>query len=219
MRRFVRLLVAGAAAVALLLLGAGPATAGGPTSVILVGPSERQAAALYVSDADYAVLGAALEAKPEQDPEGPPPNRGQPGGTHINATWLIHDISIWRIDHIFVTASGGPWIQTHLGSMGEPPAAYGDGGTWHRSPHPDQLLALLGRAGFTVPGPAAESEPAAAAEMPASPGSVLGLPPVSVWWVPVVLAVGAALGLLGRPAVGAVRERIRARGPRRELIG
>lgn len=229
-----RVLIATIAACALVLLSGQAATAGGPTSVILVSPNAQTTASFYASDSDYALLSAALEADPEPDGDRPPPLRAGPGSTQINVTWLVHDVSIWRIDHIFPDASGGPWIQTHLSSEGSPDA-FGENGIWHRSPHPDQLLTLLAEHGFPVPG--AKSNESTTPSSPAEKSAVVGgtepgapetgdpVPgPLTVptVWMPVALGVGVVLGVAARPAFGAARSwlgRARARGPRQELIG
>lgn len=144
-----------------LFLSAGPAQAGGPTSAILVSPSTGRTAALYYSDAEYDRLSTALGGyQPAADPTIENPNLlTAPGSGSITVTWLIHDVSVWRIDRIFFTDSAGPLIVTQESMDGRDP---GDGmypgGTgndtavWHRPPDPQELQTLLAELGLTGPG-------------------------------------------------------------------
>src|SRR4051794_4061354 len=79
-----------------------PAHAGGPTSVILSAPPH--VTAFGYDDPRYAELQQLTNGVP-----------GEPGGNHavgrfVRATWLIHDMSVYRIDIIYPDAPGGPWI-------------------------------------------------------------------------------------------------------------
>lgn len=63
-------------ALALLLLGAPPSAAGGPTSVLLVSPTSQRTASLYATEKQYDLLvrllaptGSALDANGEEAPE------------------------------------------------------------------------------------------------------------------------------------------------------
>jgi hypothetical protein len=84
-----------------------PATAhaGGPTSVLIthVGAS---AGALYYTDEAYDDLLALL---PPDETLG---KAQPPGGVDYNLTWLIHDVMIWRYDHVRVTRDGTAWVTT-----------------------------------------------------------------------------------------------------------
>jgi hypothetical protein len=90
---------AGAAAA---LLPAGPALAGGPTSVLLVAPSGATAS-LYVTHSEYGQLQRALGENPA--PEAGAPGGGlAPSGARFTITWLIHDVAVWRVDQ-FATST------------------------------------------------------------------------------------------------------------------
>src|ERR671931_11148 len=69
------------------------------------------AAALYATDEAYGRLERLLVENPSPDPAAPDVHGG-PGSDAINVTWLIHDVSVWRVDRVFTDAPGGPWIET-----------------------------------------------------------------------------------------------------------
>jgi hypothetical protein len=156
-----------AAMAAVVVLGYGTAFAGGPTSVLIVSPEKGMTAAAYHSDEEYDLLMRALEAQPDADRGAPEDLILGPGGAwQLNVTWLIHDVAVWRVDRIVLDARKGVWINTQdtvdggVVDIDRP-------GVWHRSSHPDELLALLGRWGMldgiaSVPVEAAPSEDAAA---------------------------------------------------------
>ncbi len=82
-----------------ILMGATPADAGGPTSVLLTNPGQGQATALYYSDPQYAELETLLHGGGETGARPPA------GATYLNVTWLIHDAYIWRTDQVFLDGS------------------------------------------------------------------------------------------------------------------
>jgi hypothetical protein len=97
----------------LSLAFAGPAAAGGPTSVLLVHSDTHKAASLYYTDADYALLselvgGISGAGAGTVDSSG----MGQEFGSAVTLTWLVHDVSVWRVDRVYLDAEGGPWIAT-----------------------------------------------------------------------------------------------------------
>jgi hypothetical protein len=117
--------------VVLLAIGVTPAQAGGPTSVLLSAPPS--VVAFGYNDPRYGELVKLTELTP-----------GKPSGEHLSgrfvrATWLIHDMSVWRIDIIYPDAPGGPWIATEDLMSGTKPAKP----TWHRATDPVKLLKLL----------------------------------------------------------------------------
>lgn len=131
-RRTLALLAAFAAAFVIALsTTAVPAQAGGPTSVLLSAPPS--VAAFGYDDQRYSELQTLTE----------PAGGASPGphdvGRFVRATWLIHDMSVWRIDMIYPDAPGGPWILTAntLAEAGPVKA------TWHRAPNPAKLTQLL----------------------------------------------------------------------------
>jgi hypothetical protein len=205
----------------MLVAGAGPATAGGPTSVLLSFPDKDRVAALYYSDTTYQRLNNLLEAT-GRDTTVLPVDATSPhrSGPLIRATWLIHDVIVWRTDEIFLEAPGGPWIATTLRDPGGGPAKTVQ---WHTSSRPGDLIAVLRGLGLlggpkaqrpvpvdvpaTTPAPAQNSAPAPA--VVADDGALTGWR----WSIPGFLAGG----LLAAVAVQLLARR-RDREPRWQLI-
>ncbi|WP_350276741.1 hypothetical protein [Kribbella sp. HUAS MG21] len=183
-----------AALLALTALSTAPASAGGPTSVVLSAPPN--VTAFGYDDPRYEALRTLTE-----------PNKRELEGDHrsgrfVRATWLIHDMSVWRIDIIYPDAPGGPWILTEI-IVGDEPTKP----TWHRATDPVKLVRLLsdlkllsgdfqgGPAigeGYTAPESTPEPEPA--------PAPVAQVQSTSVftgwrWIIPGVL-LGAGLAVV-----------------------
>lgn len=187
-----------------------PAVAGGPTSVYITSPGDGRATGIYHTSPDYAELERLTSGTPVEDP----PAMGAASKTY-NLTWMIHDVSPWRIDYLVLDAPGGPFVGT---TMLLDEADRGRDPRWYRVTEGKALAELLDRA-F-----------AGAAKAPAQ--SSIGLAPADatpdVRFVEVVeeapwfsldgwhwLVPGAAVGLL----VGlAARGRRRVQGPRFELV-
>lgn len=129
------------------LAAAQSASAGGPTSVLLASPQTGRVAALYHTDNAYDRLADAVGAFESQtgSTEKPAAVPYDPSG-EIRLTWLIHDMSIWRIDRVHTTEQDGMWVQTVVstdgGNLLEQP------GTWHRPADPKALAAALRDAGL-----------------------------------------------------------------------
>jgi hypothetical protein len=125
-----------AALFAVVALGTTPAHAGGPTSVLLSAPP--YVTAVGYQDQRYADLQRLTELAPGTTKTG---TELHDIGHFIRATWLIHDMSVWRIDIIYPDAPGGPWVATTesmtTGSMPDNP-------TWHTATDRLALLKLLG---------------------------------------------------------------------------
>jgi hypothetical protein len=125
MRRTVTLLVLSLLAV----LGvAGTASAGGPTSVVITVPGEGRSAGLYYTDPAYDRLAEAVGIGRQVD------GGVDPGGfgtqTPVTLTWLIHDVTPWRVDRVF-TRDGTVWVMTQEDFGG---GALGDvAPVWHRA--------------------------------------------------------------------------------------
>ncbi|WP_434595436.1 hypothetical protein [Streptomyces sp. A5-4] len=147
MRPLRRLAVACGAALATALLCAPPAAADDPTSLLLTSPVSGEAHAVHRSSGTYAELESHLGAGEPGGVAKRPPVVDKPasqGGTwrRITVTWLVHDVSVWRVDRIHVPKSGGPvWVGTV--TDGGSPA----GERWHLAEAPARLHALLGRLG------------------------------------------------------------------------
>jgi hypothetical protein len=141
-RRTVLLIVLGVAGV-----GALPAHAGGPTSVLLSSPDNGKVVATGYEDKNYSELQELLDT----EPTGPADGIEHSGGTFIRATWLIHDMTPWRLDIIYPDAPGGPWIATTQSdlSTGQLP----DKPVWHRAADDVKLVKLLVDLGLLHRGP------------------------------------------------------------------
>lgn len=221
------------AALALLLWGAAsPASAGGPTSVLLVSPESTETAALYHSDKEYGELEQLLGA-PGKGSRDKPPEAGLTAARQINVTWMVHDVTPWRLDRVYPVHKGQDvWIHTaaNLDST--------TNGAWHRADHPSQLRVLLkelglmgrtsGEGNAAILPPAwetsgteetAEEQPAQAGTGPGSGSGAARGEGTDWWWALPGAAAGAVLALLLRPfATRLPLDRLRGEpGPRQEL--
>lgn len=134
----------------LSLVVAGPASAGGPTSVLLVLPGTGQTASLYHVDTDYAALAGLVGAVDGSgsgtvDGSGASHNQGQA----VTLTWLAHDVHVWRVDRIYFDAAGGPWISTQTGTGESSGSVLDTAAVWHRPERGKELAALLDRLGVS----------------------------------------------------------------------
>lgn len=209
MRTITRSIGGIAAATMLLLLAPLSASAGGPTSVLLVSPGRQATASLYTTDEAYQRLLTLVGDSPAADPAAPDLTGG-PGSDAINVTWLVHDVSIWRVDRIFTDAAGGPWIST-VTMKDDGKLALDQAGILHRASDPKELIALLSALrllGSSPPqafqGPKAATEDAAAAAVgqPAA-AAPTPRPPAELNWLWLVIGVagGATLMVGFRPLV------------------
>jgi hypothetical protein len=123
----------------LFLTGTGTASAGGPTSVLLVQPDTGRSASLHVNTLSYNVLADLMKATPRLTDAKAGPN-AHTSGKVVRLTWLIHDVRVWRVDEVHVDAPDGPWIMTRESWDGDPLEKTP---VWHRSPQPERLVQLL----------------------------------------------------------------------------
>ncbi|MFC9847341.1 hypothetical protein ACFWFF_09480 [Streptomyces sp. NPDC060223] len=231
-----RALGALAMAVAVVLLSAPLAAAGGPTSVLVVSPESEETAALYYSDEEYGELQRLL-GDPASGSREEPPGLGVGDGRQINVTWLAHDVSPWRVDRVYPDTAGGGEVWIHTAN--EVPQS--TNGYWHKAAQPDEVRALfkslgvLGESSGAGSGaiyPAPWQEEDAAAPASGSTGQSVATATATQgdgtdwWWAIPGAAAGAALALVLRPLVPEVRHRLsparrraeREPGPRQELI-
>jgi hypothetical protein len=169
-----------------------PASAGGPTSVLITDPALGRATALYYTDARYEDLDVLLAGGMRL--EGQPPGLG---GRSVNLTWMVHDVQPWRTQQLHLDAGGGPVVATYGAE------ALGDDGqvTWSRIADGDGLAAALERILRPRVTPAA-----AEVEAPASNAGVSArrVPETEATWYTLAgwrwlvpgLLVGAGLALL-----------------------
>jgi len=210
-RALLVVLVAGllsASAVAL----APPSSAGGPTSVLLVDTANGRATALYTSDPRYERLSDLVggTTPPVADGSAPAVSDGRwtPGSGGITATWLMHDIVVWRVDHIFVQA-GDVSIASVSDMAGI--SSFDANPTWHRARDPKGLTSLLTGLGLGSAAPVSQvtastpATPAAAAAPPATAAAPASSAPPAPLWGLAGLLVGAGLMLAA----------VRLRRPRR----
>lgn len=113
-----------------------PASAGGPTSVLVTDPGTGRASALHYSDPDYTRLDALLS---QGDRLGSRP--ATLSETSVNVTWMAHDVHPWKVQQVYVDAEGGPVVATHGTEV------TGDAGqvSWSRVAAADDLQAVLAR--------------------------------------------------------------------------
>src|SRR5215207_659867 len=140
-----RTVLLGVAVLVTAAVGVVPAEAGGPTSVLLSAPKLGKVVATGYEDPKYNQLqqlldvDAASKAQPGDDDRG--------SGGFIRATWLIHDISVWRLDIIYPDAPGGPWIAT-TEDQGISGRGLNAQPIWHRATDDARLIELLGSLGL-----------------------------------------------------------------------
>jgi hypothetical protein len=145
---------------------AGPAAAGGPTSVLLVVPGEGRTASLYAGQADYEALsGLVGDSGNASDTAA---GEEHATGSEVTVTWLIHDVSVWRVDRIYLDAPGGPWIATQMSFDGSGDI-WSSPVQWHIVTQGKPLMILLTRLGLLDDTAAA---PPADVAAPASPAAV-----------------------------------------------
>lgn len=137
-----------AVVLALMVWGAPFAAAGGPTSVLVASPRSGEATALSSVQKEYKLvqkeykllerlLGPAHTGSRDQ-----PSDAGLSDARQINVTWMVHDMTPWRLDRVFpLPDTDTVWIHTaaHL-----PESVNGH---WHRAEQPGRLRALLGKLG------------------------------------------------------------------------
>jgi hypothetical protein len=203
-------LLTAATVLATLALGAGHASAGGPTSVIIVNPANGAAGALYFTDSDYELLIAALEPYGASVEHPPGPASG-PGTAAINVSWLVHNVRIWRIDDIRLNGEH-VWVQTMIRGEPEVPG-YGD---WHLASNADAVVEVLERMGVIGEGTATETPGVDAADSDLA-GSEDDTLLAGWWWALPGAVAGVALGSLRRPALVWLSRR-RDSAPHIELI-
>jgi len=212
-------------ALAVLLAAPGTAWAGGPTSVLLVSPTTGRAAAAHTSDPVYAELDALLAA-PGSGVVGEPPDGP---GQYVTLTWLVHDVSVWRIDRVFLDAADGMRVASRM-SSGDPTGtpidlaeglwpgeSGGPGASWYRPLDQAALAALFDRLGLldpAAPDPSGDRAGVTAAELraAAAPPAPAPEPPARGdgpwWWAGAGALLGGGAAVLGLRASSALRGRL-----------
>lgn len=200
------------------LIVAPVARAGGPTSVLVTNPATQQASGLYCTDPEYDVLFAAVNAALVQPaaPSATPGMLSRDAGREVRLTWMIHDMSVWRVDRIHLTSSDGVWIET-VADVVAGGDVFEQTARWSR-PRDEQALHSVLRDGGVLSGPTVTarrtasnaSAPTTSATttpvaVPALTGSSQSSAPTGLLAVGTGLAglvVGVALSLLRRSRPG-----------------
>jgi hypothetical protein len=187
--------------VTVMVTSFGPASAGGPTSALLSVPGRGETASLYYTDPEYDAL-ADLVGQGTSTGTVDKSGVGHANGPGVTVTWLIHDVTPWRVDHIYLEGQGAPWIATQV-MVGRSGTIWDSPVVWHQPESGAELNALLERlgvaeaargagefdgvAGAPLPPPAesASDEPGPAAPVDTTRTSALD----GVWW-----ALGGLLG-------------------------
>ena len=123
---------------------------------------------------------------------------------------MIHDVSVWRVDGIYLTRADGIWINTVTdqgnGRLLDQP------GYWHRPSNDAALLAVLKNAGILTSDPAlkGDSSPQASPEAAstAAAASTAKLPIIPLGIIPLGI-IAVVVGVSGL-ALGAVIRKARA---------
>lgn len=145
--RALLVLLVSAVAALLPVAAAGPAAAGGPTSVLMSSPVLGRTSSLYTDDAGYQALADYVDAFDSGTGRSGEPT-AHAIGNEVTLTWLIHDVSVWRVDRVYADATGGPWIATQE-AVGGTTDFWSAPVRWHRSDQPKALMALLAAHGLT----------------------------------------------------------------------
>jgi hypothetical protein len=185
---------------------AGPAAAGGPTSVLVTVPGEGRSAALYYTDAAYDRLGEAVgvggDVEAAADPGG-----GLEAQTPVTLTWLIHDVTPWRVDRVYVGRVGTSWVSTQESVGGGALAEVEP--VWHRAgPELASILDQVLPAGNGYEKDTvldARPEPAPVAAPEPAPADVAGTSPLLLAGIGLG---GLLVGALGTVTAFAVRRRL-----------
>jgi hypothetical protein len=142
-----------------MLMPPGPASAGGPTSALLSVPGEGRTASLYYTDPAYDRLASLVGVAGSGTND--PAAKGHETGTAVTVTWLIHDVTPWRVDRIYLGGTDGPWIATQetltdTGSIWDSPVE------WHQPANGKELTQLLNSLGVGVKGAVGGADPGTA---------------------------------------------------------
>ncbi|MDX3214956.1 hypothetical protein PV318_05290 [Streptomyces sp. ME02-6991-2B] len=229
-RRFVTWAGVGVTAFAAVIGGSGPAAAGGPTSVMLVSPGSGKAAAIYTSSPDYRELEQSLGNGPEEKAPKSLSDVMNDQHRQVTLTWLVHDVSVWKVDYVYPDGPGGVWFHSlPMGGSDEP-----EEGVWRKAARSEDLRRLLGRLGVMgvdkglgasapdyLAGPddaAVVEETPVAAPQAAAAGDGGG---ADGWWLALPgLGVGVLAGSAGTVLTLRLisRRTPREPGPRQELV-
>lgn len=150
------LAILGTLAIGLLVLAAPRALAGGPTSVLIVNYDGSRAAAAVTGSRDYEDLAKSLDALSGEPPRGETAAPSAFMGTGIRLTWLVHDVTPWRLDALRLDGDQ-IWVNTVVAWEGD---LFDHPGVWHRPADEALLRATLTSMGIFGPTTAVDAPPA-----------------------------------------------------------
>lgn len=230
-RRFVSWAAVAVTALAAAVAVSAPAAAGGPTSVMLIAPGSGKAAAIYTSSPDYRELEQSIGDMPGEKPPKSLSDVMNDQHRQITVTWLVHDVSVWKVDYVYPDGPGGAWVHSRT-AMGE---GLPERGVWRKAARSEELRRLLDRLGLmgadkglgvSAPDYLSSPDDAAVAQetpvaAPQAAASGAGGGPDDWWLALAGLGVGLVVGCPG--TVLALRLITRRTpgdepGPRQELI-
>jgi hypothetical protein len=200
---------AAATAVAMLVVlvgAAAPASAGGPTSVIVVQYAGSRAAAALTGSPVYADLERALS--PYDPPRGERTATASFMGTTLRLTWLIHDVTPWRIDGVVIDGNE-VWVETAMSTNGTEDL-FSIPSVRHRPADSALLLRTLRSLGVLGDAPQGAAAPSrstatpATASAPATGTAGLGRA-ATAGLAGLALLVGVVTGLAGVPTLRRLR--------------
>ena len=103
-------------------------------------PGAGTTSSLYYTDPEYDELAGLVGVdQPSGTFEGTE-SGGHEYGAGVTITWLIHDVSPWRVDRVYLGGKGGPWIATQVGGR---EAIWDSPVLWHHPEDGARLAALL----------------------------------------------------------------------------
>lgn len=120
-----------------MLVSASPASAGGPTTIVVSAVNLERATALVYSDPEFLDLTTLLGSGETGKQTEPPDLRAE----YATVTWLMYDGEIGRVDRVHY-AGADPWIWSQVRYSAERTARRG---LWHRSGDGSALVAMLNR--------------------------------------------------------------------------
>jgi hypothetical protein len=122
--------------------------------VLLSVPGEGRTASLYYTDAAYdelADLVGAFDGPRAVDSSG----LSHESGNGVTVTWLIHDVTPWRVDRIYLQGVGAPWIASQV-MEGDTESVWDRPVVWQQPADGRELTQLLNSLGVGRAGTAAE---------------------------------------------------------------
>ena len=203
-------------AAGLLVLAAPPASAGGPTSVLVVNYDGNRASAALTGSTLYSDLETALD--PSTTPSGEKLAPAAFMNTPIRLTWMIHDVTPWRVDAISIVGTD-VWVET-TADAGSGQSLFETPTIRHRAKDAGLLVATLTALGVygqqnespsATPSPTRPAVAAAAASDAVAVDVAPTVAPATEdlssipWWATAAIAVlalgiGVVLGRRGRYA-------------------